>query len=64
MFRMTVVNRDISVGAIRVTGVSSSSVLLVGDVETIRCSSVVDTPPESVIVAPIKPLPPEVPPSV
>ncbi|MCI3923695.1 spore gernimation protein GerPD [Paenibacillus sp. TRM 82003] len=62
--RMTVINRDLSVGTIRVIGVAGSSVLLVGDVETIRCSSVSDTPPESVIVEPIRPLPPEVSPTV
>ncbi|HZG83959.1 MAG TPA: spore gernimation protein GerPD [Paenibacillus sp.] len=59
--RMTVVNRELSVGSIRVVGVASASVLLVGDARTIRNSSIFDTPPESVIVGPLQPLPPESP---
>ena len=56
---MHVENRGIHVGGIRVTAVASSSVLLVGDTETILCSSVFDTPPESLIVGPWVPLAPE-----
>ncbi|TXC89655.1 spore gernimation protein GerPD [Metabacillus litoralis] len=52
----TVVNKDIQVGAIRVTGVSSSSVFLIGDTNTISLSSVFDTPPESLIIGPLVPL--------
>ncbi len=59
MIRMTVANRGVSVGSIRVVGLASASVLLVGDVQTIRNSSIFDTPPESVIVGPLQPLPPE-----
>lgn len=56
---MHVENRGIHIGEIRVVGVSSSSVLLVGDTETISCSSIFDTPPESLIIGPWVPLSPE-----
>ncbi|MBN8207128.1 spore gernimation protein GerPD [Bacillus sp. NTK071] len=46
----TVINRGLSVGNITVTAVASSSILLVGDTESIACSSIFDTPPESLIV--------------
>ncbi|WP_226670013.1 spore gernimation protein GerPD [Metabacillus litoralis] len=55
----TVVNKDIQVGAIDVTGVSSSSVFLIGDTNTISLSSVFDTPPESLIIGPLVPLAPQ-----
>jgi len=54
-----VVNKEICVGSIRVIGVASASVLLVGDTESITLSSVFDTPPESVIVGPLVPLAPQ-----
>lgn len=47
---LNVVNKDLHVGAIRVVGVASSSVFLIGDTEQITLSSAFDTPPESVIV--------------
>lgn len=53
-----VVNKEICVGNIRIIGVSSASVLLVGDTESITLSSIFDTPPESVIVGPLVPLAP------
>jgi spore germination protein PD len=52
----TVVNKNICVDNIRIIGVSSSSILLVGDTETITLSSVFDTPPESLIIGPFVPL--------
>ncbi|APH05971.1 spore gernimation protein GerPD [Bacillus weihaiensis] len=55
----TVVNHDLQVGAIKVVGVSSSSVFLVGDTNTISLSSVFDTPPESLIIGPLVPLAPQ-----
>ncbi|OPA77869.1 spore gernimation protein GerPD [Paenibacillus selenitireducens] len=54
---MTVINKEIKVTSIRVTSVSTSSVLMVGDTEVIKCSSISDTPPESVIVTPAAPVP-------
>ncbi|WP_066295020.1 spore gernimation protein GerPD [Bacillus sp. FJAT-29937] len=54
-----VYNRDISVGNIRVIGVASSSLLMVGDTQTIQLASVFDTPPESLIIGPFVPLTPK-----
>lgn len=54
----TVINRNISVGNIDITGVSSSSVFLVGDTDSICLSSIFDTPPESLIIGPFVPLSP------
>jgi len=54
---MNVTNGPVSVGCIRLLGVSSSSALLIGDTESITLYSYFDTPPESVIVAPLAPLP-------
>jgi spore germination protein PD len=55
----TVVNREIYVGNIKVTGVATSSVFLIGDSEVITCSSTFDTPPESLVIGAITPLPSE-----
>ncbi|TDF98140.1 spore gernimation protein GerPD [Paenibacillus piri] len=51
-----VTNKSLCVGDVRVVGVSSSSVFLIGDTEQIICSSIFDTPPESVIVGVETPL--------
>ncbi len=56
MINLQVYNRDIHVGDIRVVGVSSSSILMVGDAETIQLSSAFDTPAESLIIGPFVPL--------
>lgn len=53
---LNVVNRELCVGQIRVIGVSASSILLVGDANTIQMASVFDTPPESLIIGPFVPL--------
>ncbi len=50
-----VVNKGLQVGNIRIVGVSSSSVVLIGDTRTIQCASMFDTPPESLIVGPLVP---------
>lgn len=55
-----VYNRDICVGNIRVIGVSSSSLLMVGDAETIQLAATFDTPAESLIIGPFVPLAAEV----
>ncbi len=56
-YNLTVVNGPIKVGSIRILGISSSASLLLGDTESIRLYSFFDTPPESVIVGPLAPLP-------
>jgi spore germination protein PD len=50
-------NKEVAVGAIRIIGVAASSVFLIGDTEVITCSSMFDTPPESLIIGRIAPLP-------
>jgi spore germination protein PD len=52
----TVVNKKISVGDIRIIGVTSSSLFLIGDAEVITLSALFDTPPESLIIGPLVPL--------
>jgi spore germination protein PD len=52
-------NRDICVTNIDVGGVSSSSLLMVGDVQTIQLASTFDTPAESLIIGPFVPLAPQ-----
>lgn len=54
--QLNVVNRELCVNQIRVIGVSASSMLLVGDANTIQLASVFDTPPESLIIGPFVPL--------
>lgn len=56
---MTVINKEIHVKSIRVIGISSSSVLIVGDTQEVKCSSSFDTPSESLIIGPLVPLPAE-----
>ncbi|MGP4079569.1 spore gernimation protein GerPD [Pseudalkalibacillus sp. R45] len=54
---LNVINRELSVGDIQVSGISTSSMLLVGDSEMITCQSMFDTPPESLIIGtPLVPL--------
>lgn len=55
---MTVINKELNVGSIRIVGISSSSVFLIGDTNKINCSSIYDTPPESLIIGPFVPLGP------
>ncbi|GAA3404368.1 spore germination protein GerPD [Paenibacillus hodogayensis] len=56
MMNMQVENRQLSVGLIRIIGVASSSVVLIGDTKEITLSSIFDTPPESLIIGPLVPL--------
>jgi spore germination protein PD len=51
-----VYNREICVDMIRVIGVASSSVLMVGDTQTIQLAATFDTPAESLIIGPFVPL--------
>jgi spore germination protein PD len=55
-----VYNRDICVDSIQVIGVASSSLLMVGDTQTIQLATTFDTPPESLIIGPFVPLASEV----
>jgi spore germination protein PD len=56
MMNFQVYNRDLHVGDIRVIGVSSSSIMMVGDAEIIQLVSAFDTPAESLIIGPFVPL--------
>ncbi len=51
-----VYNRELFVETIKITGVASSSLVLVGDTETIQLASAFDTPAESLIIGPFVPL--------
>ncbi len=51
-----VVNRELLVGDVSITGVSSSSLFLIGDGNYISLSSTFDTPAESLIIGPYVPL--------
>jgi spore germination protein PD len=51
-----VYNRELCVEHIRIDGVSSSSLLMIGDTECIQLSSSFDTPAESLIIGPSVPL--------
>ncbi|WHY68320.1 MULTISPECIES: spore gernimation protein GerPD [Bacillaceae] len=51
-----VYNRELFVQNIKITGVSSSSLVMVGDTETIQLASTFDTPAESLIIGPFVPL--------
>nr|WP_245600074.1 hypothetical protein [Paenibacillus harenae] len=52
-----VVNHVLSVGHIEILGVSSASMLQIGDTDNVSLYSMFDTPPESVIVGPMAPFP-------
>jgi spore germination protein PD len=54
---MRVINGQINVGSVRLIGITSSSAFLIGDTESFTLYSFFDTPPESVIVGPLAPLP-------
>lgn len=55
-----VYNRDLCVENIKIIGVASSSIVLIGDTESIQLASTFDTPAESLIIGPFVPLAPEV----
>ncbi|MCF2937475.1 hypothetical protein L1N85_03400 [Paenibacillus alkaliterrae] len=52
-----VINHALSVGQIELLGISSASMLQVGDTDHVSLYSMFDTPPESVIVGPLAPFP-------
>ncbi|MEH7436341.1 spore gernimation protein GerPD [Neobacillus drentensis] len=51
-----VYNRELIVQNIKIIGVASSSLVLVGDTESIQLASTFDTPAESLIIGPFVPL--------
>lgn len=59
MLNLYVENKELCVGDVRIVGVSSASIFLIGDTEVISLSSMFDTPPESIIISPFVPLPAE-----
>ncbi|MGN1401465.1 MAG: spore germination protein GerPB [Bacillus sp. (in: firmicutes)] len=54
-----VTNEHLCIDTIKVLSVSSSSLLQIGDAQTIQLSSSFDTPPESLIIGPYVPLAPK-----
>ncbi|MBM7647578.1 spore germination protein PD [Bacillus ectoiniformans] len=57
--KIQIINRELAVGEITITGVSSSSCLQIGDTHLIEMHSTFDTPPEALIIGPFVPLGPE-----
>ena len=53
---LNVINRELAVGDIRIIGVTTSSLFLIGDANSIQLASIFDTPPESLIIGPFTPL--------
>lgn len=52
----TVINRELNICEVNTKAVASSSLLLIGDADTITLASLFDTPPESIIFGPFVPL--------
>ncbi|AKP46344.1 MULTISPECIES: hypothetical protein [Bacillus] len=55
---LQVSNHELKVANIKITGVSSSSLVLIGDANQIQLFSAFDTPPEALIVGPFVPFSP------
>ncbi|MBE7102742.1 spore gernimation protein GerPD [Bacillus cereus] len=53
---VNVVNRELKVGQIKMNGVSSAALFLIGDANLLILSSILDTPFESVTEGPFVPL--------
>ncbi|UVI33287.1 spore gernimation protein GerPD [Paenibacillus spongiae] len=54
--KVTIINKCIKVGSMEIAGIGSSTVVLIGDTETIVNSSIFDTPADSLIFDPRVPL--------
>lgn len=54
---LNITNGPVHVSTISLIGVSSASSFLLGDTDSITLYSFFDTPPESVIIGPMAPLP-------
>ena len=52
MMKITIINKSIKIGDVEIQGVGSSSVVLIGDTETITSSSYFDTPEHALIFNP------------
>lgn len=48
--KLHVINKECTVGDIRIIGIAASSVFLIGDTQTISQASIFDTPPDAVTV--------------
>ncbi|WP_139994439.1 spore gernimation protein GerPD [Paenibacillus paridis] len=57
MLHFKVINHQLCVGQIEILGVSSASMMQVGDTDIVSLYAMFDTPPESVVVGPIAPFP-------
>lgn len=57
MINFNVTNHSLAVGQIEILGLSSASMFQIGDTEHVALYSMFDTPPESLIVGPLAPLP-------
>ncbi|KAB7665389.1 spore gernimation protein GerPD [Bacillus sp. B1-b2] len=55
-----VYNRELQVGELKIIGVASSSICLIGDAQTIQLAATFDTPAESLIIGPFVPLHPKI----
>ncbi|MCW9130728.1 spore gernimation protein GerPD [Bacillus paramycoides] len=53
---LNVVNRELKVGQIKMNGVSSSALFLIGDANLLILTAILDTPFESVTEGPFVPL--------
>lgn len=56
---LEVINHNLSVDHITILAVTSSSVFLIGDTNSIQMASTMDTPESSLVIGPFVPLPPE-----
>lgn len=55
---LEITNHELVVGDIEITAVASSSLVQIGDVETIQLASIFDTPAESLVIGPFVPIVP------
>lgn len=53
---LQVYNRELHVHYIQIRSIASSSMLFVGDAQTVQSYSVYDTPPDSLIIGPFVPI--------
>lgn len=56
---LEVINKELCIGQIQITGVASSGLVLIGDSNTIQLASTSDTPPEAILQGPFVPLAPQ-----